>query len=45
MRSEMERENKERRSDLQRQERRLLQKEENLDRKIDSFEKKRNIWL
>ena len=35
MRSEMERENKERRSDLQRQERRLLQKEENLDRKID----------
>ena len=40
MRSEMERENKERRSDLQRQERRLLQKEENLDRKIDSFEKK-----
>ena len=33
MRSEMERENKERRSDIQRQERRLLQKEENLDRK------------
>ena len=40
MRSEMERENKERRSDIQRQERRLLQKEENLDRKIESFEKK-----
>lgn len=36
----MERENKERRSDIQRQERRLLQKEENLDRKIESFEKK-----
>ena len=40
MRSEMERENKDRRSDLQRQERRLVQKEENLDRKIESFERK-----
>lgn len=40
MRSEMERENKERRSDIQRQERRLLQKEENLDRKIESLIKK-----
>ena len=34
LRSDMERENKERRNDLQRQERRLVQKEENLDRKI-----------
>ena len=40
MRSEMERENKERRADLQRHERRLVQKEENLDKKIDSFERK-----
>ena len=40
LRSDVERENKERRSDIQRQERRLLQKEENLDRKIESFEKK-----
>ena len=40
LRSDMERENKERRNDLQRQERRLVQKEENLDRKIDAFEKK-----
>ena len=40
LRSEMERENKERRMDLQRQERRVVQKEENLDKKIDAFEKK-----
>lgn len=40
LRSDMERENKERRNDLQRQERRLVQKEENLDRKIEAFEKK-----
>jgi ribonuclease Y len=40
LRSEMERENKERRLDLQRQERRVVQKEENLDKKIDAFEKK-----
>ena len=40
LRSEMDRENKDRRNDLQRQERRLLQKEENLDRKIESFERK-----
>ena len=40
LRSDMERENKDRRNDLQRQERRLLQKEENLDRKIESFERK-----
>lgn len=40
MRSDMERENKERRSELQRMERRLTQKEENLDRKLDSYERK-----
>ncbi|MBU2701923.1 ribonuclease Y [Sporomusaceae bacterium BoRhaA] len=40
LRSEVERESKERRNDLQRLERRLLQKEENLDRKMDSLEKK-----
>jgi ribonuclease Y len=43
LRSEVERESKERRNDLQRLERRLLQKEENLDRKIDSLEKKEEI--
>ena len=40
MRSEVERENKERRSELQRLERRLVQKEENLDKKLESYEKK-----
>lgn len=40
LRSELDRETKERRNDLQRLERRLVQKEENLDRKIDSLEKK-----
>lgn len=40
IRTEMERESKDRRFDLQRQERRLNQKEENLDRKIESFERK-----
>lgn len=40
LRSELDREVKERRSELQRLERRLVQKEENLDRKIDSLEKK-----
>ena len=39
-RSEYEKEVKERRSDLQRQEHRLQQKEENLDRKNDAIEKK-----
>ena len=43
LRSELERETKERRSELQRLERRLMQKEENLDRKIDSLEKKEEI--
>ncbi|EGO62103.1 phosphodiesterase [Acetonema longum DSM 6540] len=40
LRSELDREVKERRAELQRLERRLVQKEENLDRKIDSLEKK-----
>jgi ribonuclease Y len=43
LRSELDRETRERRSELQRLERRLLQKEENLDRKIDSLEKKEEI--
>lgn len=43
LRSELERETKERRSELQRLERRLMQKEENLDRKVDSLEKKEEI--
>lgn len=43
LRSELERETKERRFELQRLERRLMQKEENLDRKIDSLEKKEEI--
>ena len=40
MRSEFEREIKERRSDLGKQERRLQQKEETIDRKLDNLEKK-----
>jgi len=40
LRSEFEREMKERRAEAQRLERRLLQKEENLDRKLDSLERK-----
>ncbi|BDF68797.1 ribonuclease Y [Oscillospiraceae bacterium] len=39
-RNEWEKEEKERRSDLQKQEHRLQQKEENLDRKTDNIEKK-----
>lgn len=39
-RATMERENAERRSELQRQERRLQQKEENFDRKIDALEQR-----
>ncbi len=38
--NELDRESRERRSELTRLERRLLQKEENLDRKVDSYEKK-----
>ena len=40
LRNDIERENRERRSELQRLERRLVQKEEILDRKVDSIEKK-----
>lgn len=40
LRSEVEREHRERRSELQRLERRLMQKEETLDRKIEGLEKK-----
>lgn len=40
LRNESERELKERRSDIQRQERRLQQKEEALDHKIENYEKK-----
>ncbi len=43
LRSELDREVKERRNELQRLERRLVQKEENLDRKIDSLEKKEEV--
>lgn len=39
-RTESEKENRERRSELQRQERRLQQKEESLDKKTDNIEKK-----
>lgn len=38
LRSDAERENRERRNELQRMERRLLQKEEHLDKKADSME-------
>ena len=40
LRSDVERENKERRSELQRMERRILQKEESLDKKLDNSEHK-----
>ena len=40
VRNEAEKENKERRADLQKQERRLQQKEENIDKKTDALEKK-----
>ncbi len=40
LRSEADKENRERRSELQRQERRLVQKEESLDKKIENVEKK-----
>ncbi|WP_288798006.1 ribonuclease Y [uncultured Megasphaera sp.] len=45
LRSDAERENKERRNELQRLERRLLQKEEHLDKKMDSLEKKEESLL
>lgn len=40
LRFEMERENKERRAELSKNERRLVQKEENVDKKMDAYEKK-----
>ena len=40
VRNESEKENKERRADLQKQERRLQQKEENIDRKLENLEKR-----
>lgn len=43
MRSETERENRERRSEVQRLERRLMQKEEALDKRSESLEKKEKI--
>ncbi len=42
MRNETEREAKERRSELTRMERRIVQKEENLDKKIENLEQKEN---
>lgn len=41
LRSDAERENKERRTELQRFERRLMQKEEHLDKKSDSMERRK----
>ena len=43
LRSDVERENKERRNELQRMERRLVQKEEHLDKKSESMEKKEEL--
>jgi ribonuclease Y len=43
LRSETDRENRERRGEIQRMERRLTQKEENLDKKLESFEKKEEV--
>ena len=43
MRQELDRDTKDRRNELSRQERRLVQKEENLDRKMDSLEKKKKF--
>ena len=40
LRSDVERENKDRRTELQRMERRILQKEESLDKKLDTIERK-----
>ena len=40
LRTEADKENKERRAEVQRQERRLAQKEESLDKKLENFEKK-----
>ena len=43
LRQELDKETKDRRNDLQRQERRLVSKEENLDRKLESLEKKEEV--
>ena len=40
LRQELDKDTRERRSEIQRHERRVVQKEENLDRKIDALEKK-----
>ncbi|MCG8484979.1 MAG: ribonuclease Y [Clostridia bacterium] len=40
LRSEIEKEIRDRRNEMQRQERRLIQKEENIDKKLDNIEKK-----
>lgn len=45
MRTEAERENRDRRNEIQRLERRFLQKEESLDRKLDNMEKKEEHLL
>lgn len=45
LRADVDRENKERRSEMQRMERRLIQKEETLDRKSDAMEKKEEALL
>ena len=45
LRIDAERDNKERRSELQRLERRLLQKEEHLDKKAESMEKKEELLV
>lgn len=45
LRIDAERDNKERRSELQRLERRLLQKEEHLDKKSESMEKKEELLV
>lgn len=45
LRNEVERESKERRSELQRTERRLIQKEESLDRKTEAIEKKEETLI
>ncbi|MCW2278524.1 ribonuclease Y [Heliophilum fasciatum] len=44
MRTEAERENRDRRNELQRLERRLLQKEESLDRKMETMERKEEAF-
>jgi ribonuclease Y len=45
LRSEVEKENRERRNELQKLERRILHKEETIDRKSDSIEKKEDLLI